>query len=159
DQIFNAPSVLALTPGRTVYHPTIAPGPTSFVNPLYTGAVLPWTIGESASTQAGAIGSSIPPPPAHVPTPATAPFPPAAPVPLTVPNLSSLYAHACFAAHLGLAAADYVHLVGLLGIATPDQLPGVLTRDQIATICVAAEKIAASRLSVADLRYLAGDPA
>ncbi|HEX7162508.1 MAG TPA: neuraminidase-like domain-containing protein [Trebonia sp.] len=156
DQIFNDPAVLASSPGRTVYRPVITAAPTSYPNPLYRDDPLDWQVGAesgSAATPGGAIVAAVPAAPADIQRIAAALFGAGAVVKLTVPALSAIYRHALLSQRLSLPSADYIGLFGLLGLAPPGSLPLTVDRDQALCVVAAAEWVAASGLTVAQIRY------
>lgn len=156
DRIFNDPAVLAGSPSRTVYRPTIAVAKTSYPNPLYRDEPLDWQIGADSAatvTAGGAVVAAIPAAPADLQRIASALFGAGAAVKLTVPVLSAIYRHAVFSQRLGLTSSAYVDLLGLMGLARPGSLPSTLDRDDALRVVTAAEWIAASGLTVAQIRY------
>ena len=167
DVIFNNASVLKQFPGRTVYHPRIAQGSSSYVNPLYTDPPLPWSVGPTPNQEAdpgsgsdddakaNAIVSAIPASADSVNEIATAAFGANANVNLTVPTLSVLYRHTMLAKQLGLPVSAYVMLLKLLRlIDTNGRILQTLNRDQLISIFEALEWINDCGIAIPDLDYL-----
>ena len=156
DRIFNDPAVLAASPGRTVYRPTITAAATSYPNPLYRDEPLDWRVGPqtgSADTAGGAVVAAIPAAAADIQRIAAALFGADATVRLTVPALTAIYRHALLSQRLNLSSAAYIDLLGLLGLARHGELPPALSRDGALRVIAAAEWIAGCGLTAAQVRY------
>lgn len=159
DLIFNNPGILRLFPNRTIYHPVIAAGPSSYVNPLYQDGVLPWVVGAVPNggndAVANAIVAAIPTSTDNITALATAAFGAGATVQLTVTNLSVLYRHAMLALQLNLPVTAYIQLLDLLGLTDEnDHIPATLSRDQLIATFETVSWINDCGIAIPDLAYL-----
>jgi hypothetical protein len=159
DIIFNSPDVLRQFPARTIYHPVIAAGASSYVNPLYKDAPRPWTVGAAPSNSSGvianAIVAAIPSSTDNITAIATAVFGASTPIDLTVTNLSVLYRHTTLAQQLNLPVAAYIQLLGLLGLTRNNgNILAALTRDQLLATFETVTWINDCGIAISDLGYL-----
>ncbi|KVK96224.1 neuraminidase-like domain-containing protein [Burkholderia ubonensis] len=155
DVVFNNPAALAQFPNRSVYHPLIPTGTSSYVNPLYTDDALKWTASAQVDgSEAAAVVSCIPTNVDDLTAIAVAAFGAGATVPLTVSNLSVLYRHAMLASFLNLRTPAYLGLLQAVGLSDGTTLPAIFTRDQVLAVLDNAGWIQASGIGVPNLNYL-----